>query len=119
LDCCRTRYHRAKIKELENSLLAQISVDFKIENDYSIAVNELCKSISKIGNFDWVELWTSNLEKNQMLLFSHYVAEIEDKRFYDYSLNLLQIKSLRDYRIIYGLAEYNFYGVMISSLMVL
>jgi hypothetical protein len=26
-----------------------------------------------------------NLEKNQMLLFSHYVAEIEDKRFYDYS----------------------------------
>jgi PAS domain S-box-containing protein len=74
-----------KIKELENSLLAQISVDFKIENDYSIAVNELCKSISKIGNFDWVELWTSNLEKNQMLLFSHYVAEIEDKRFYDYS----------------------------------
>jgi hypothetical protein len=29
--------------------------------------------------------WTSNLEKNQMLLFSHYVAEIEDKRFYDYS----------------------------------
>jgi hypothetical protein len=50
-----------KIKELENSLLAQ-SVDFKIENDYSIAVNELCKSISKI-NFDWVELWTSNLEK--------------------------------------------------------
>jgi hypothetical protein len=27
-----------KIKELENSLLAQISVDFKIENDYSIAV---------------------------------------------------------------------------------
>jgi PAS domain-containing protein len=72
-----------KIKELENSLLAQISVDFKIENDYQ--ANELCKSISKIGNFDWVELWTSNLEKNQMLLFSHYVAEIEDKRFYDYS----------------------------------
>jgi hypothetical protein len=26
------------------------------------------------------------------------------------ALNLLQIKSLRDYRIIYGLAEYNFYG---------
>jgi hypothetical protein len=51
-----------KIKELENSLLAQISVDFKIENDYSIAV-KLCKSISKIRNFDWVELWTSNLEK--------------------------------------------------------
>jgi PAS domain S-box-containing protein len=72
-----------KIRELENALLAQISVDFKIENDYTIAANELCKSISKIGNFDFVELWTSNLEKNQMLLFSHFVAELEDKKFYD------------------------------------
>jgi hypothetical protein len=93
LDCCRTNITEQKIKELENSLLAQISVDFKIENDYSIAVNELCKSISKIGNFDWVELWTSNLEK-KCKLFSHYVAEIEDKRFYDYSPEFLQIKSL-------------------------
>jgi hypothetical protein len=62
LDCCRTRYHRAKDKRARKLIISPISVDFKIENDYSIAVNELCKSISKI-NFDWVELWTSNLEK--------------------------------------------------------
>jgi hypothetical protein len=34
------------------------------------------------------------------------------------ALNFADQKS-EDYRIIYGLAEYNFYGVMISSLMVL
>jgi hypothetical protein len=54
-----------------------------------------------------------------MLLFSHYVAEIEDKRFYDYSPEFIADQKSEDYRIIYGLAEYNFYGVMISSLMVL
>jgi hypothetical protein len=36
-----------------------------------------------------------NLEKNQMLLFSHYVAEIEDKRFYDYSPEFIADQSLR------------------------
>lgn len=83
-----------KIIELENALLAQISVDFKVENDYAIAANELCKSISEIGNFEWVELWTSNLEKNQMLLFSHYVAKSEDEVFYDNSSeNLIYQKS--------------------------
>jgi PAS domain S-box-containing protein len=83
-----------KIIELENALLAQISVDFKVENDYAIAANELCKSISEIGNFEWVELWTSNLEKNKMLLFSHYVAKSEDEVFYDNSSeNLIYQKS--------------------------
>jgi PAS domain S-box-containing protein len=81
-----------KIKELETALLSQISVDFKIENDYTIAVNELCKSISKIGDFDWVELWTSNLEKNQMLLFSHYVADPEDENFYEYSPEFIALQ---------------------------
>jgi hypothetical protein len=58
-----------------------------------------------------------NLEKNQMLLFSHYVAEIEG--FYDYSPEFIADQKSEDYRIIYGLAGYNFSGVMISSLMVL
>jgi PAS domain S-box-containing protein len=79
-----------KIKELETALLVQISVDFKVENDYSIAVNELCKSVSKIGDFDWVELWTSNLEKNQMLLFSHYVANPADENFYEHSTESIE-----------------------------
>jgi PAS domain S-box-containing protein len=72
-----------KTKEQEMELLAQISLDFKIENNYTTAVNELCKSISKIGDFDWVELWTTNLEKSQMLLFSHYVVDPTDENFYD------------------------------------
>jgi len=74
-----------KMKELENELLAQISINFNAESDYIIAANELCKSIGKFGKFDWVELWTSNLEKSEMQLFSHYVAAPEDEKFYDYS----------------------------------
>jgi hypothetical protein len=79
-----------KIRELENALLAQISVDFKVENDYSIAANELCKSISKIGNFDF-KLWTSTLKKPNAIV-QPFVADIEDKKFYDDSPGLLQIK---------------------------
>jgi hypothetical protein len=45
-----------------------------------------------------------------MLLFSHYVAEIEDKRFYDYSPEFIADQKSEDYRIIYGLAEYNFWS---------
>jgi PAS domain S-box-containing protein len=71
-----------KIKELENQLLAQISLAFKIENDPVIAAKQLCKSVSEIGNFDWVELWTANLEKKQLLLFSSHLAKAEDEKFY-------------------------------------
>jgi hypothetical protein len=56
-----------KIKELENSLLAQISVDFKIENDYSIAVNELCKSISKIRILIGSNYGHPTLKKNAII----------------------------------------------------
>jgi len=82
-----------KIKELENELLAQISVNFNAENDYISVTKELCKSISKAGKFDWVELWTLNLEKSQIQLLSHYVAAPEDEKFYDYGsdVNALQI----------------------------
>jgi PAS domain S-box-containing protein len=74
-----------KIKELENELLAQISINFNAHNDYITATNELCKSISKFGKFDLVEVWIANLEKSQMQLFSHFVAEPEDEKFYDLS----------------------------------
>jgi len=82
-----------KIKELENELLAQISINFNEKNDYINATKELCKSISIAGKFDWVELWTLNLEKSQIQLLSHYVAATEDEKFYNYSLdvNALQI----------------------------
>jgi len=81
-----------KIKELENELLAQISVNFNAENDYVNAAQKLCKSISKFGKFDWVELWTSNLEKTQMQLFSYYLAAPEDENFYQYIPNITALQ---------------------------
>jgi hypothetical protein len=33
-----------------------------------------------------------------MLLFSHYVAEIEDKRFYDYSPEFIADQKSEDYQ---------------------
>jgi PAS domain S-box-containing protein len=81
-----------KIKEQEIELLAQISANFNAENDYLNATQELCKSISKFGKFDWVELWTSNLERSQMQLFSHYVAAPEDELFYQHSSMIDEFK---------------------------
>jgi PAS domain S-box-containing protein len=67
-------------------------LDFKVENNYTTALNELCKSISRIGDFDWVELWTTNLEKSQMLLFSHYMPDPNDETFYDDGLEIYSFK---------------------------
>lgn len=71
-----------KVKDLEKELLAQISENFNTENDFISAATALCRSVSKFGNFDWVELCTSNLEKSKMQLFSHYVADPADEKFY-------------------------------------
>jgi PAS domain S-box-containing protein len=70
-------------KELEKELIAQISLNFTTEDDLTLASNKLCRSIGELGKFDWVELWTTNLDKSQMQLFSHYVAAPEDEKFYD------------------------------------
>ena len=72
-----------KNKELEKELLTQISINYNTENDYLTAANELCKSISNFGNFDWVEIWTSNLERSEMKLLSHFVASSHDEIFYE------------------------------------
>jgi len=71
-----------KIKEMKNELLAQISTNYSAENDYTTAAYELCKSVSLFGRFEWVEIWVSNLEKSQMHLLSHYVADPSDEEFY-------------------------------------
>ena len=81
-----------KNKELEQELLAKISINFNAENDYVSASNKLCKSISKFGKFDFVELWTPNLEKSEMLLFSHYLADSGDEKFYEYSRDIKAFK---------------------------
>ncbi|SDA58739.1 PAS domain S-box-containing protein [Algoriphagus alkaliphilus] len=60
-----------KNKELEKELLNKISLNFSIENDLITSVNELCKTVSSYGNFDFVELWLPNLERNQLQLIAH------------------------------------------------
>ncbi|WP_363319839.1 PAS domain S-box protein [Flavobacterium sp.] len=80
-----------KNKELENELLALISINFNEENELINASKKLCKSISEFGKFDWVEVWIPNLEKSHMQLFSQYVAAPEDEKFYDYSSDLTTI----------------------------
>jgi PAS domain S-box-containing protein len=72
-----------KTNELEKEVIAQISMNFNTEDDLTNASNKLCISISDLGKFDWVELWTVNLEKSQMQLFSHYVADPKDEKFYE------------------------------------
>jgi len=78
-----------KIKELEKEVFAQINLNFNSENDLTLASKRLCKSIGDLGKFDWVELWTTNLEKSQMQLFSHYVAAPEDETFYEDSSDFI------------------------------
>ncbi|MEO7924231.1 MAG: PAS domain S-box protein [Chitinophagaceae bacterium] len=74
-----------KNKELENELLAQIKTSFNAENDYITAASEVCKTISKYGKLDLVEVWTANLEKSQIQLLTHYVENHQDEIFYHYS----------------------------------
>jgi PAS domain S-box-containing protein len=81
-----------KIKELEQELTVQISINFHTDNDLTSASDELCKSISNIGDFDWVELWTINLDKSQIQLFSHYMADPADEKFYDDSSEFIAYK---------------------------
>ncbi len=81
-----------KYKELEKELLAQISIGFNTENNFVSAANELCKSISKFGNFDWVEIWTSNLEKSEMKLLSNCMPNPDDGLFYKESKHLNSFK---------------------------
>jgi PAS domain S-box-containing protein len=72
-----------KTNELEKELIAQISINFNTEDDLTFASTELCKSISQLGDFDLVELWTTNLDKSQIQLLSHYVADPDDEKFFE------------------------------------
>jgi PAS domain S-box-containing protein len=80
-----------KSKELGKELLAQISEIFNAENEYIDAANEVCKLISKYGKFDLVEVWTANLEKSHMQLFSHYVENHQDENFYSDGANAFKM----------------------------
>ncbi|MFC5285220.1 PAS domain S-box protein [Pedobacter alpinus] len=77
-----------KNKEIEKELLSQISTKFNLENDYLNAVKELCKTIALFGNFDMVELWVTNIEKNAMTLLSYHLQNPDDELFYELSKGL-------------------------------
>lgn len=81
-----------KIKEQEKDLLAEISLNFNRELDYLMACEGLCASIGKFGNFDWVELWTVNIDHSRIQYLSHYLKTPEDKIFYDLSKDVQQFE---------------------------
>jgi PAS domain S-box-containing protein len=74
-----------KIEEFENELLSQISEDFNIKNNFFDAAKKLCQSILDFGKFDWIELWTSDIQQTQMKLYSHAAESSADEVFYEYS----------------------------------
>lgn len=71
-----------KNKELEKELLAQISCDFSIENNYAVAANKLCKTVCEFGQFDIVELWTRGLEEDKLSLLGKNIQNKIDASFY-------------------------------------
>jgi PAS domain S-box-containing protein len=81
-----------KNRELEKDLLAQISLIFNQNKDYVNAGNALCKTINEFGKFDWVELWTANVEQTHLQLISHYMANPNDEIFYTISENITTFK---------------------------
>lgn len=71
-----------KLKELESQFSNQISTDFSSNKSYQSATTALCKTVGAFGNFDLVELWLVDLEKNYLQLYSHYVMDTNDEALY-------------------------------------
>ena len=80
-----------KIQLLEKELLARISHNFSSHNNLQSAVKGLCKSVSKFGNFDLVEVWSANLEKSEMRILTNFTAKIEDQIFYNQTPTTLKV----------------------------
>ena len=71
-----------KREQQKKELLAKISQDFNQEYSYQSACDSMCATIGEFGQFDWVELWTLNIDHSQIQLFSHYLKNPEDRVFY-------------------------------------
>lgn len=84
-----------KIKERERELLAEISLNFHRENDYLKACGELCASIGRFGQFDWVELWTLNINHSHLRYLNHFLKDPDDKIFYEETLDVRQFEKGR------------------------
>lgn len=79
-----------KKKEWEKELLSKISLTFNEENDYLSACQSLCSTIGEFGQFDWVELWTLNIDRSLIQHVSHYLKNPDDLVFYEISKELIQ-----------------------------
>ena len=71
-----------KNKEKEKDLLAEISSNFVNKTEYIDAAKGLCRTVGEFGNLEWVELWTTNIERSQLQLISCYFRESSDNQFY-------------------------------------
>lgn len=78
-----------KNKEREKELLGQISLDFSIDNDLDTSAHSLCKTISKFGKFDFVELWLPNLDNSLIQLFGHHAQTPNAAIFYEESKDVI------------------------------
>ncbi len=74
-----------KNKELERELISKLSLNFNIENDLNSAANELCRTVSEFGEFDFVELWLPNLTNTQIHLIAHKSTTSNAELFYEWS----------------------------------
>jgi len=74
-----------KNKEREKELLGKISLNFSIDNNLRTSADELCKTISEFGEFDFVELWLPNIENTQIQLLAHKTNTANAETFYEWS----------------------------------
>ena len=71
-----------KNHELEQNLIARISVIFNEENELEALFAKLCMLIASFGDFDLVEFWTPNITQSAMKLFSQYFLNPSDANLF-------------------------------------
>ncbi|RZS93947.1 PAS domain S-box protein [Aquimarina brevivitae] len=71
-----------KNKELENELIANIGFHLNVNENYEYAVREMCKSLFEFGDFDWVELWATGIDKSKLHLVNYFLPDKKDEHFY-------------------------------------
>jgi len=72
-----------KNQELEQNLLSRISLIFNEEKKLGDAAQKLSAAFAEFGGFDFVEVWTPNLENTQIQLLSYSNHSPQAEVFYD------------------------------------
>jgi PAS domain S-box-containing protein len=81
-----------KNRELEQNLLSQISLIFNEEKKLVDATQRVCDTFAGFGDFDFVEIWTPNLENTQIQLLSHTKHSSRATDFYDHTIEYRNFK---------------------------